>query len=194
MLVTARHRTLRMSPQKVRLLLPQIRGMAASEAIARLRLMPQAAAIPVAKVITSAVANAEHNYSLAAADLVVKQASADEGPSLKRFRPRARGRADQYQRRTSHVTIILEALPQAKPKPASTAKAAAKRAAAKLPARPTKSPKAADDAAKEARGRSAVKAETARAVNREALTKKAGSGHTTRQTQRGGSKKGTAGG
>lgn len=108
MQVTAKHRYLRQSPTKVRLVLPAVRGQRADVALAYLRLMPQAAATPVAKVLKSAVANAEHNYSLDPASLVVARATADEGPTMKRFMPGARGRAKAIHRRSTHVTIILE--------------------------------------------------------------------------------------
>ncbi len=108
MQVRAEHRYLRASAQKVRLVLPAVRGRNAREAVAYLQLMPQAAAKPVAKVIASAIANAEHNYSLDPKYLIVSRASADEGPSMKRFKPAARGRAAALKRRSTHVTIILE--------------------------------------------------------------------------------------
>jgi large subunit ribosomal protein L22 len=111
MQVRAEHRYLRASAQKVRLVLPAVRGRNAEEAVAYLRLMPQAAAKPVAKVISSALANAEHNYSLDPKHLIVARASADEGPSMKRFKPAARGRAAALKRRSTHVTIILDEAP-----------------------------------------------------------------------------------
>jgi large subunit ribosomal protein L22 len=72
-----------------------------------LRLTQRGATEPVAKVLRSAVANAEHNHALDAEELVVAEAFADEGPTLKRYRPRARGRATQIRKRTSHITIIV---------------------------------------------------------------------------------------
>lgn len=72
-----------------------------------LRLTPRAAADPIAKALKSAVANAEHNHALDPEDLVIAEAFADEGPTLKRFRPRARGRASRINKRTSHITIVV---------------------------------------------------------------------------------------
>ena len=72
-----------------------------------LRLTPRAAADPIAKVLKSAVANAEHNHALDPEELVIAEAFADEGPTLKRFRPRARGRATRIDKRTSHITIVV---------------------------------------------------------------------------------------
>lgn len=105
--VLAKHRNLRMSPRKVRLLLPALRGRRATDALADLRLTAGAAAEPLAKAIKSAVANAEHNYSLETSSLVVKKLSADEGPVQKRFRAGGRGRANAYQRKTTHLTVVL---------------------------------------------------------------------------------------
>lgn len=105
--VTASTRHLRISPRKVRLLLPAVRGANAAEAIARLRLAPQSAALPLSKTIRSAVANAEHNYSLDPKALVVHKATADEGRVLKRFKPAARGQAKPIRRRSSHITVVL---------------------------------------------------------------------------------------
>jgi large subunit ribosomal protein L22 len=101
----ARH--LRISPQKVRLVLDTIRGKPVNEAIAMLRFMPQKATGPVSKVLKSAAANAENNFNLDADELVVLRASADESRTLKRYRPRARGRVNQILKRSSHVTVVV---------------------------------------------------------------------------------------
>jgi len=106
--VRATYRFLRMSPQKVRQVVDLIRGRQVDQALAILRLTPRAAAREVFKVLKSAVANAENNYMLSREDLFVTRVSADEGPRLKRFRPRARGRADRILKRTSHVTVVLD--------------------------------------------------------------------------------------
>jgi large subunit ribosomal protein L22 len=100
---TARY--VRMTPMKVRRVVDLIRGMEAREALSVLQFAPQAASEPVAKVLASAVANAEHNQQLDADTLVVSVAYVDEGPTLKRFRPRAQGRAYRINKRTSHITI-----------------------------------------------------------------------------------------
>lgn len=100
-------KTVRIAPRKARLVVDLIRGKQIGEAVAILRHTPRAASTVVEKVLNSAVANAEHNYEMDAADLVVTQAYVDEGPTLKRFRPRAQGRASQINKRTSHITIVV---------------------------------------------------------------------------------------
>lgn len=100
-------RTVRIAPRKVRLVVDLIRGKQVGEAIAILRHTPKAASPVVEKVLNSAMANAEHNYEMDVNNLVVSQAFVDEGPTLKRFRPRAMGRASAINKRTSHITIVL---------------------------------------------------------------------------------------
>ncbi|MFC4411867.1 50S ribosomal protein L22 [Chungangia koreensis] len=100
-------RTVRIAPRKVRLVVDLIRGKQVGEAVAILRLTPKAASPVVEKVLKSAVANAEHNYDLDINNLVVTAAFVDEGPTLKRFRPRAQGRASAINKRTSHITIVV---------------------------------------------------------------------------------------
>jgi large subunit ribosomal protein L22 len=107
MKVKAQAKYVRQSPYKVRLVLDLVRGLPVEEAEHVLRLTSRGATEPVAKVLRSAVANAEHNHALDAEDLVVAEAFADEGPTLKRFRPRARGRAARIRKRTSHITIVV---------------------------------------------------------------------------------------
>jgi large subunit ribosomal protein L22 len=106
----ARATHVRVSPMKARRVIDLIRDMPAQEALARLKFQPQAAAEPVAKVLASAVANAENNFSLDPATLVVSRAYVDEGPTMKRFRPRAQGRAYRIRKRTSHITIEVESV------------------------------------------------------------------------------------
>jgi large subunit ribosomal protein L22 len=101
----ARH--IRISPQKVRLVLETIKGRPVPEALAMLRFMPHKATGPVAKALKSASANAENNFSLDPDELVVVRVSADEGRTLKRYRPRARGRVNQILKRSSHVTVVV---------------------------------------------------------------------------------------
>jgi large subunit ribosomal protein L22 len=101
-----------MSPTKGRRVIDMIRGLPASDAQAIARFDPHAAAEPVAKVLDSAIANAEHlahvrNISLDPEDLVIIEAYVDGGPTLKRFRPRAQGRAYRIRKRTSHITIVV---------------------------------------------------------------------------------------
>lgn len=100
-------RTVRIAPRKVRLVIDLIRGKQVGEAVSILKLTPKAASPVVEKVLKSALANAEHNYEMDVNNLVVTQAFVDEGPTLKRFRPRAMGRASQINKRTSHITIVL---------------------------------------------------------------------------------------
>ena len=100
-------RTVRIAPRKVRLVLDLIRGKQVGEAVAILNHTPKAASPVIEKVLKSAVANAEHNYEMDINSLVVTEAYANEGPTLKRFRPRAQGRASAINKRTSHITIIL---------------------------------------------------------------------------------------
>jgi large subunit ribosomal protein L22 len=107
MKVTAQTRYVRQSPYKVRRVLDLVRGLPVEEAGHVLRLTQRSAADPIAKTLASAVANAEHNHALDADDLVVLEAFADEGPTLKRYRPRARGRATRINKRTSHITIVV---------------------------------------------------------------------------------------
>ena len=105
--VSAHARFIRQSPYKVRQVLNLVRGEHVPEARAMLQFANRRAADPVAKVLESAIANAEHNFALDVGDLFIAEAFADEGPTLKRFRPRARGRATRIRKRTSHITIIL---------------------------------------------------------------------------------------
>lgn len=105
--VKAQAKYIRQSPYKVRLVLDLVRGLPVGDAQAVLAHANRRAAEPVVKVLNSAVANAEHNHALDADDLVIAKAYADEGPTLKRFRPRARGRATRINKRTSHITIVV---------------------------------------------------------------------------------------
>ncbi|MFV9511655.1 50S ribosomal protein L22 [Tepidibacillus sp. LV47] len=100
-------RYVRISPRKVSLVLDLIRGKDVGEAIAILRHTPKAASPIIEKVVKSAIANAEHNYNMSPENLIVKEAYANQGPTLKRFRPRAMGRASRINKRTSHITIVL---------------------------------------------------------------------------------------
>ncbi|MFA8438915.1 50S ribosomal protein L22 [Pueribacillus sp. YX66] len=97
----------RIAPRKARLVVDLIRGKEVGEAIAILRHTPKAASPIVEKVLNSAIANAEHNYEMEADDLVVSEAYVDEGVTLKRFRPRAQGRASRINKRTSHITVVV---------------------------------------------------------------------------------------
>lgn len=105
--VKAIARYIRMSPHKVRRVLDQIRGRSYREALIILEFMPYRSCQPVLKVLRSAVANAEHNEGLDPATLVISQAFADQGPSLRRYRPRAQGRAYQIRKPTCHITVAV---------------------------------------------------------------------------------------
>ena len=103
----AKARYVRVTPRKARRVVDLIRGLPAEQAQAVLAFAPQSASDPVGKVLASAIANAEHTGQAAAATLVVSRAWVDEGPTLKRFRPRAQGRGYRINKRTSHITVIV---------------------------------------------------------------------------------------
>ena len=100
-------KSVRIAPRKVRLVVDLIRGKDAGEAIAILKHTQRSASPVVEKVLKSAIANAEHNYDMDAENLYVSEAYVNEGITMKRFRPRAQGRASGINKRTSHVTIIV---------------------------------------------------------------------------------------
>ena len=104
-------RFVRISPTKARRVIDLVRGKSVTEALDILRWAPQDASEPVAKVIASAAANAQNNDGLDPATLVVATVYADEGPTAKRIRPRAQGRAYRIRKRTSHITVIVESSP-----------------------------------------------------------------------------------
>ncbi|BBY07223.1 50S ribosomal protein L22 [Mycobacterium noviomagense] len=145
----AKARFVRVSPRKARRVIDLVRGKPVAEALDILRWAPQAASEPVAKVIASAAANAQNNNGLDPTTLVVATVHADDGPTAKRIRPRAQGRAFRIRRRTSHITVVVESRPvkdqraaqssrsrraQAS-KAAATKEAPAKKTAAKAPAK-----------------------------------------------------------
>lgn len=98
----------RISSRKVKVVIDLIRGKSVAEAKAILAFTPKAASEPVLKVLNSAVANAENNLDMSADRLFVAEVFANQGPTLKRFRPRAQGRASRIRKRTSHITVILD--------------------------------------------------------------------------------------
>ncbi|WP_051208412.1 50S ribosomal protein L22 [Propionicicella superfundia] len=102
----ARH--VRMSPQKVRRVVDLVRGLDVTEALAVLTFAPQAASAPVYKVVASAAANAENTESLRRDELYISQAFVDEGMTLRRIRPRAKGSASRIMKRASHITVVVE--------------------------------------------------------------------------------------
>jgi large subunit ribosomal protein L22 len=111
-MVRAQAKWVRMSARKARIVLDHIRGRSVPEARTILAFTPRAAATDIEKVLRSAVANAEANHGLDGDDLVVAAAFADEGPTLKRWKPRARGRVNRIRKRTCHVTLILAEVPE----------------------------------------------------------------------------------
>jgi len=113
--VKAHNRHLSMSPRKVRIVVDVIRGMDAEPALAQLTYMSKAAARPVRKLLESAIANAKHNNKLNVDNLFVKAIMVNQGPTIKRFRPRAMGASATILKRTSHVTVVLA--PKVEPKP-----------------------------------------------------------------------------
>lgn len=104
----ARH--VRVSPNKARRVVNLVRGLPATEALTVLKFAPQAASEPVYKVVASAIANAENNERLDPESLLISEAFVDEGPTMKRYRPRAHGRAYRIRKRTSHITIVVESV------------------------------------------------------------------------------------
>ena len=100
-------KSVRIAPRKVRLVVDLIRGKNVGEAVAILRLTQRGASPVVEKVLKSAIANAEHNYEMDPDNLVVSEAYVNEGVTLKRFRPRAQGRASKINKRASHVTVVV---------------------------------------------------------------------------------------
>jgi len=135
---TAKARFVRVSATKARRVINLVRGKSVSEALDILRWAPQDASEPVAKVIASAAANAQNNNGLDPATLVVATVYADEGPTAKRIRPRAQGRAFRIRKRTSHITVVVESRPtrdQGSAKSTRARRAEASKAAAKAPAK-----------------------------------------------------------
>jgi large subunit ribosomal protein L22 len=106
-------RFVRITPMKARRVVDLVRGMPVADALTTLKFAPQAASEDVYKVVASAAANAENNKRLDRSLLWVSEAWVDEGPTLKRFRPRAQGRAYRIRKRTSHITVVVQARPDA---------------------------------------------------------------------------------
>jgi large subunit ribosomal protein L22 len=159
-------RYVRITPMKARRVVDLVRGIPVDQALSILQFAPQAAAETVHKVLRSAVANAETTEGLDTHDLVVSVAQVDEGPTMKRWRPRAQGRATRINKRTSHITLVVQPAadlaPQpvkkraAKKAPATAPEPAAKKAAAKkAPAKKTTTKKTAAKKAAETTGEDA---------------------------------------
>jgi large subunit ribosomal protein L22 len=147
-------RFVRVSPTKARRVIDLVRGKSVADALDILRWAPQAASEPVAKVIASAAANAQNNNGLDPSTLVVATVYADGGPTAKRIRPRAQGRAFRIRKRTSHITVVVESRPSKDARGSQSASAtrarraqASKAAASSAPAKKAPAKKAAADTA-----------------------------------------------
>ena len=162
----ARH--VRVSPMKARRVINLVRGLPAKEALTVLQFAPQAASEPVYKVLSSAIANAENNERLDPDALLVSAAYVDEGPTLKRFRPRAQGRAYRIRKRTCHITIEVEAV--APKTPVRAAKKAAPAAKA-TPAKAANATEATEAPAEAAPAKKAAKKAPAKAAAKKAAAK-----------------------
>ena len=104
---SANHKYIRGSPRKVRLIADLVRGKSVEEAMSMLSIMPQRAAKQVRKALKAASANAENNHDMVASELKIARIFANEGPTLKRFRPRSRGRVSPLLKRSSHITVVV---------------------------------------------------------------------------------------
>jgi large subunit ribosomal protein L22 len=195
----AQARYVRVAPMKARRVIDLIRGMRAAEAQAVLAFAPQAASEPVGKVLASAIANATNNHAMDARALVVSEAFVDEGPTAKRIRPRAQGRAYRIRKRSSHITVVVtDGRPAPKVAPArgsrpvkqqaaeptvstsqgqATKKSAAKAAPAKAAA-PAKKATSGEAAAKKSAAKS-TEAPAEKATAKKAAAKKAPAKKTT---------------
>ena len=128
--VQAQAKWVRMSARKARIILDHVRGRTVPEARTILAFTPRAAAVEIEKVLRSAVANAEANAVLDGDELIVEAAYADEGPTLKRWRPRARGRVNRIRKRSCHITLVLVEAPEQVPSRPRRARATEKAGAA----------------------------------------------------------------
>jgi large subunit ribosomal protein L22 len=152
--VRAEARWVRISPRKARLVTEHIRGRSVPEARTVLAFTQRAAAREIEKVLKSAVSNAEANHGLIGDDLLVSAAFVDEGPTIKRWRARARGRVARIKKRTCHITVLLAENPEAAARP-KRAQGRAKAAAAAPPAEKPKPPRARRAAAPKAKAEAA---------------------------------------
>jgi len=158
--VRAQARYVRAAPRKAQLVAEQIRGRTVPEARTILAFTPRAAAREIDRVLASAVANAESAHGLDGDELVILEAYADEGPTLKRWRARARGRVNRIRKRTCHITIVVAGSPQSgRPRPQKQAKPAAE--SAPTPETPAEDAPAAEETPKPKRRTPAKKKEGA---------------------------------
>ena len=161
---TAKARFVRVSATKARRVIDLVRGKSVSEALDILRWAPQAASEPVAKVIASAAANAQNNEGLDPSTLVVATVYADEGPTAKRIRPRAQGRAFRIRKRTSHITVVVESRPSREDRAGRSAGTArARRAQGSRAAASKKAARAATDATSRTASKAAAEAPATKA-------------------------------
>ncbi len=184
---TAVARFVRVSPTKARRVIDLVRGKSVAEALDILRWAPQGASEPVAKVIASAAANAQNNNGLDPATLVVATVYADGGPTAKRIRPRAQGRAFRIRKRTSHITVVVESRPSKDARGSQSAsatrarRAQASKAAGSAPAKkaPAKKASAEKAPAKKASPKktSEAKAPAAKSTETEATSDAKGGSH-----------------
>ncbi len=170
----AKARFVRVSASKARRVINLVRGKSVSEALDILRWAPQQASLPVAKVIASAAANAENNNGLDPSTLVVATVYADEGPTAKRIKPRAQGRAYRIRRRTSHITVVVESRPTSRGSAQSAGSARARRAqASKAASEKGTAKETAKAPAKKAPAAKATEKTTEKAAAKKAPAKKA---------------------
>ncbi|MCB0875930.1 MAG: 50S ribosomal protein L22 [Solirubrobacterales bacterium] len=111
--VRAKARYVRLSPRKARVVADQVRGLDVERAVALLSFSPRGASVPVLKLVQSAAANAENNFDLDPDEMRIASISVDEGPTMRRYRPRARGRATRIDKRSCHINIALTPIPDA---------------------------------------------------------------------------------
>ena len=169
----AKARFVRVSPSKARRVIDLVRGKSVADALDILRWAPQAASEPVAKVIASAAANAQNNNGLDPSTLVVATVYADDGPTAKRIRPRAQGRAFRIRKRTSHITVIVESRPSKDARASQSASATRARRAQASKAAGTAPAKKASTATAPAKKAAAEKAPAKKATAEKAPAKKA---------------------
>jgi large subunit ribosomal protein L22 len=186
----AKARFVRVSPTKARRVIDLVRGKSVTEALDILRWAPQAASEPVAKVIASAAANAQNNNGLDPSTLVVATVYADDGPTAKRIRPRAQGRAFRIRKRTSHITVIVESRPSKDGRGSQSAsatrarRAQASKAAGTAPAKKAPAKKAAAETAP-AKKASADKAPAKKAAAKKASAAKSAGTEATSEAKEG---------
>ena len=167
-------RFVRVTPMKARRVVDLVRGMGVDDALATLKFAPQAAAATVYKVVDSAAANAEGTEHLSRADLIVSKILVDEGPTLKRHRPRAQGRATRIDKRTSHITVVVAPRVEDEPveKNPAPAKKSAKKADTAKKASAKKAAKKAADKPAEAADKPAKKATAKKTAAKKATAEK----------------------